>query len=171
MPKQQNRPKSKSHGLHQTNDIRVSKHQHNHQNQQQKQQQHRMNDKKNTINKNNFENELLNLKERQSGASGRNKAKKSLVSNIVIHAPILPINITTIEKSKSIIDALLIHEESSEKIESKNIGMNERKRHSQNIYAVLDEEEGKLNITLQPSILQFGRHHNYNDDEEIDPEI
>ena len=161
----------KSHGLHRNNDERVRAYQNNNNNN--KKQSHSNN--KGIVN-DEFDRELFNLKERQSGAYGRNKAKKTLVaSNIVIQAPILPMNITTIDKPKSIIEELIMNEESDNREHTtinRNHDMTDRSRHA-NIFAVLDDDDEKLKINIQPSILQFNikKHEEHEEHEEIDPDI
>ena len=160
----------KSHGLHRTSDERARTYQHNNSNNSSNSSKRQGQTSNKGIVNDEFDRELFNLKERQSGAYGRDKAKKSLVSNIVIQAPILPLNITTIDKPKSIIDELLMNEESDSR-EKKNINRNndrnDRSRHS-NIFTVLDDDEEKLKINIQPSILQFNYQKH---EDEIDPDI
>lgn len=165
MPKQ-NRTKSKS---HKTKDNSIKKKNYQQLNKVNKPSHTQANKSTKSIDNIEFDKRLFELKERQVGASGRNKAKKSFVSNIIIQSPILAM--TTIEKPKSIIDALLVNEE-SDKIE-KNVINRKFERDisaNKNVFAVLGEEEAELNITIMPSILQLGTQQRH-DEEEIDPDI
>ena len=168
----------KSHGLHRTSDERVKRAYQNNNNSNNNNNKNSTNKKQGQSNNKSivndeFDRELFNLKERQSGAYGRNKAKKSLVSNIVIQAPILPMNITTIDKPKSIIEELLMNEEYDSRVQT-TISSNDktdRSRHaSTNIFAVLDDDdEETLKINIQPSILQLNNQKH--EEDEIDPDI
>ena len=101
-----------------------------------------------------FDEELLRLKEREAGSAGRNKVKikKSLNSNIVIQGPTLQL---PIHAPSSIVDLLIMNEEADMTAGNDTIPKKDTTRNS-NMYSVLDEEDTKPTIVIQPSILKLG---------------
>ena len=168
MPKYQqhhNDNKRKSHKTSNNNNNKITKH------------NHRGSDPKplkiktKSIKSVEFDDELMRLKEREAGAAGRNKIKKSLATNIVIKSPTLQMankgrssSSSGGSSSSSYVDLLLMNEEADMMLQSKamantfNSNSNRNnKNNSNNMYSVLDDDDdAKPRIVIQPSIFKVG---------------
>jgi len=163
MPKYQqhhNDNKRKSHKTSNNNNNKITKH------------NHRGSDPKplkiktKSIKSVEFDDELMRLKEREAGAAGRNKIKKSLATNIVIKSPTLQMankDHSSSSSSSSYVDLLLMNEEADMMLQSKamantfnNNSNRNSKNNSNNMYSVLDDDDAKPSIVIQPSILKLG---------------
>lgn len=168
MPKHNHNNKRKKSQKTATSSNKISKHNHHHHDNSKTLQ---IKTKIKSIKSIEFDEELMRLKEREAGATGRNKVKKSLATNIVIQGPTLQINDKA--QSLSIVDLLLMNEE-SDILQTKamdNTLKSKSNSSSNNMYAVLDEDYSKPTITIQQSILKLGNHHTALHDDESDPDI